>query len=783
MKIKHGLAAAAALAFLFITGVQTFAAPPGQVSYQGTLRKNGVLFSGAAAMEFRVTNADGSVVYWTSGSTDVVVSTGLFRYGLGSPDEAGFAAIVWKEINPYVQMNLDGGWLPREPLYTSVYSLHAKTAESSTGTFTINGGDLRLTAASGSKGIYFQDGTAQYSAPGWAVTGSYTSFAGGAGVGTLTPATRLDVQGTLADPNLQFWRDENGIVKATMTKSGILYADGSRLSNLPAGADNMGNHTATTALLMANLPINNVGAITANGQITTYSSATVAAALGLGVPRVRLASSVELSSYSAGGLYISSNVTLAAGGKYFGNGSMLSGVNDSLGNHIATQTLNMAGYDILSVSTMTVNRALRFNSNVEISSASGAYSGVYISTNMNLAAGARYYGDGSALTGIIGDRNVNLNTFNLVNVASITAHAASSVAVVGVLDVSGSGYTQIWRNAAGVDVASMTDAGILYADGSQLRNLVGGGGGGGDLSTILAANGNAGAGSIINLSSMAVGRVTGEAPLDVQSAVGNTFSQFWRDSSGVIKATMTSDGSLNSFGAIVNTAQLTNATVISNLAVGDQSSINTSMVVNAAGSFFGAAVSDMNVAVSGVSLAIPPGDMTAEEKVIGGIFAGILAGGAPTAYDFPNLIGVMGSAVASVLPAATVTNTYGLYSQNYLFGPGTITNNYGVFVATPSASLGVITNNYGIYVRDNSLVVGGTASYNIYSEGLTARNYFEGSVETGGGVKLNTTTATPTCDATNRGMLWLEQGASGFKDGVFVCAKDSGDAYAWRTLY
>ena len=79
MKIKHGLAAAAALAFLLITGVQTFAASPGQVSYQGTLRKNGVLFSGTAAMEFRITNADGSVVYWTSGSTDVAVSTGLFR--------------------------------------------------------------------------------------------------------------------------------------------------------------------------------------------------------------------------------------------------------------------------------------------------------------------------------------------------------------------------------------------------------------------------------------------------------------------------------------------------------------------------------------------------------------------------------------------------------------------------------------------------------------------------------------------------------------------------------
>ena len=82
-------------------------------SYQGTLRKNGVLFSGTATMEFRLTDPScvSSMTYWSSGSVGVVVSTGLFRYGLGSPNETDFGNIVWKEITPYVQMNLDGGWL------------------------------------------------------------------------------------------------------------------------------------------------------------------------------------------------------------------------------------------------------------------------------------------------------------------------------------------------------------------------------------------------------------------------------------------------------------------------------------------------------------------------------------------------------------------------------------------------------------------------------------------------------------------------------------------------
>ncbi len=418
MKIKHGIAIAAALAFLFITGAETFAASPGRVSYQGTLRKDGRLFSGTTAMEFRITSADGSVSYWASGSTEVFVSTGLFRYALGSPNEADFAGISWKEITPYVQMKLDGAWLPAEPLYASVYSLHANTAEASTGTFTVNNGDLRLTAVSGSKGIIFPDGTAQYSAPGWAVTGSYTSFVGGVGVGTLSPETRLDVKAAAGDAYAQFWRDSAGVIRATMTAAGVLYANGSQLS----GADNLGNHTATKVLQMAGFPIINSGAITANGQVTSYSSVTVTGALGLGAPRLRLAGGVELSSSAAnGGIYISSNVSLSAGARYYGDGSALTGVigNDNLGNHTLTQNL-----------------------------VTGAY---WISY------------DGSPNFGINQDALGNVGIGNTAGAARLDVRGAAN------------NYIQIWRPSGGTIVASMTVAGVLYADGSKLRNLPAGG--------------------------------------------------------------------------------------------------------------------------------------------------------------------------------------------------------------------------------------------------------------------------------------------------------------------
>jgi hypothetical protein len=56
-------------------------------------------------------------------------------------------------------------------------------------------------------------------------------------------------------------------------------------------------------------------------------------------------------------------------------------------------------------------------------------------------------------------------------------------------------------------------------------------------------------------------------------------------------------------------------------------------------------------------------------------------------------------------------------------------------------------------------------------------------LEVNGGVRLNTATLQPTCDATARGTFWVTQGGPGTKDSVEVCAKDASDTYAWRTLY
>ncbi len=126
-------------------------------------------------------------------------------------------------------------------------------------------------------------------------------------------------------------------------------------------------------------------------------------------------------------------------------------------------------------------------------------------------------------------------------------------------------------------------------------------------------------------------------------------------------------------------------------------------------------------------------------------------------------------------------------------GSGTTTNQYGIRVRDVSTTGGTVTNRYGVYV--GSFTGSSTTdNFGFYQAGTSQKNYFAGSVgvgttspgqklEVNGGVRLNTATAKPTCDATSRGTFWMAQGAAGVKDTVEVCAKDAADAYSWRTLY
>ncbi len=136
---------------------------------------------------------------------------------------------------------------------------------------------------------------------------------------------------------------------------------------------------------------------------------------------------------------------------------------------------------------------------------------------------------------------------------------------------------------------------------------------------------------------------------------------------------------------------------------------------------------------------------------------------------------------------ALTNNTTG--NQNTAIGVGSgiinTTGNQNTFLGASAGAAGSTDGlinataiGYNTQVTaSNALILGNGASVGI---GTTAPNQ---KLEVNGGIMINTVTAKPTCNVTARGTFWVTQGAGGVKDAVEVCAKDAGDAYAWRTIY
>lgn len=179
-----------------------------------------------------------------------------------------------------------------------------------------------------------------------------------------------------------------------------------------------------------------------------------------------------------------------------------------------------------------------------------------------------------------------------------------------------------------------------------------------------------------------------------------------------------------------------------------------------------------------------------------GVYAEALA--ANTAAPIP---GVHGSSASTGglgvegLATASTGLTYGGYFQSASSGGMGV---YGSATATSGASYGVYGKNqspsgFGGWFQNNNS--SGKALAAADSSGIEAFTVLatgkvgvrtaapNRELEVNGGVRLNTATAKPSCDATVRGTFWVTQGGAGVKDSVEVCAKDAADNYAWRTLF
>lgn len=183
--------------------------------------------------------------------------------------------------------------------------------------------------------------------------------------GTLNPSSNLNVGGA-----------GYSVIFASAVTAGWFYGDGSGLTGVK-GSDNLGNHIATMTLNMAGFPISNAGLV---------------AAAGVNAPSLDLAGNVVISSEASAalgaGVRISSNVYIvgfSSAARYYGDGSMLTGISaagDNLGNHIATTTLNMAGFNIVGASTLSVSTITTTAAGVNFST------NVYVSGNMGIGTQA-----------------------------------------------------------------------------------------------------------------------------------------------------------------------------------------------------------------------------------------------------------------------------------------------------------------------------------------------------------------------------------------------------------
>ena len=188
--------------------------------------------------------------------------------------------------------------------------------------------------------------------------GSLTVLSSGnVGIGTAAPGAKLEVQGTTNDGNSL----------ATLTQSGTgrgLYL----LRNVPAATRSLANFAQLSASAGTDPVLHVQQAATAEKALAVSNDGSVYNFFVTGAGGVYAAGSVGIGTASPGAkLEVAGQVKITGGTP--GAGKVLTsdaaglatwetasgGAGDNLGNHVATQTLNMAAFDMVGVSTLTVS--------------------------------------------------------------------------------------------------------------------------------------------------------------------------------------------------------------------------------------------------------------------------------------------------------------------------------------------------------------------------------------------------------------------------------------------
>ncbi|MDO8803472.1 MAG: hypothetical protein Q7R35_03490, partial [Elusimicrobiota bacterium] len=444
------------------------------IIYQGTLRHDGALYTGALPMEFNITNADGSLVYWTSGSTDVYVSGGLFKYPLGTPNEAQFDAIPWSAVTPYVRLTISGSVQSADPLLSAPYALYAPrsgTAEASSGNFTLADGDLKISPAAGNRGIIFQDGSAQYTAAGsslWQTAGPdiYASNTGNVGVGVLNPAYKLDVAGVIRSTDSAYFATAQGSVGIGLTtptqklevagavKASAFQGSGAAVTNIAASNIVGGSFSGAPYRFTGSVALSTI----------TVSSITVGRILIAGT----LGGDVNAGGYRVTNLGAAASPSDAAIRAYVDN--LTGGGPGSAAILYATQTFT--GQDTFRNKVTVSGDLVIVNGSFGIGTAApeqklSVQGGVFAGSG--ITAGGGFFGDGSGLTEVGAasmPADISLST---INANALTPYGGVNIATnVYITGKAGFGLSD---PAERLEVSGNVKADVFIGNGAQLVEL------------------------------------------------------------------------------------------------------------------------------------------------------------------------------------------------------------------------------------------------------------------------------------------------------------------------
>ena len=165
-----------------------------------------------------------------------------------------------------------------------------------------------------------------------------------------------------------------------------------------------------------------------------------------------------------------------------------------------------------------------------------------------------------------------------------------------------------------------------------------------------------------------------------------------------------------------------------------------------------------------------------------------------TSVSTGNIVSLVGNWTADKASYATVTQVTGLNTSlqanlsaiNLTF----ISNDSGM-----QARIGSLNSSFALNITDlntskasvtqltgmNTSLQANISSLNISKAGLGA-NTFTGNQTLQSGLVLTTTTTKSACASGIRGTFWVDQGAGGVADKLYICMKNSSDAYNWALI-